>query len=66
MKPIKFNKLYTTEQIIKKISHGECLECNGSIDKSFNYTYRWRVPLCKKCRMLYLNKETKKILHFEQ
>lgn len=53
---------FSIEQIIINISRGACLKCNKNIDKSFNYSYRWRIPLCKECRMEELDKQTKEFL----
>ena len=51
------NKSYKLKEIVNKISRGECLSCGKNIDKSFNYAYRWRLPLCKKCRILMLKND---------
>lgn len=58
-------KRFSKEEIIEIIdaaSHSKCLWCWQDIDKSFNHAYRWRVPLCKKCRLDFLEEDSKGIL----
>lgn len=41
------DKQLTIKEVIEKIGKAECLSCGKNIDKD----YRWRIPLCKKCRI---------------
>lgn len=47
--------------IITKIIEGECLLCKIDINEETGYE-KWDIPLCKKHRQEYLDKEAKKLL----
>ncbi len=46
------------KEIIESIATSKCLWCWQNIDESFNHSYRWRIPLCKNCRIDFLEEET--------
>ena len=54
------------KQIIESIARSECLWCWQNIDKSFKHSYRWRIPLCKNCRVDFLEEETEDILRIKK
>ena len=41
-------------EVLDKILHSECLNCGKNINNSFNNSYKWKVPLCRDCRMIFL------------
>ncbi len=43
------DKQLTLKEILKKIINAECISCGEDINKEISY--RWRIPLCKKCRI---------------
>ena len=43
------NKQLTIKEILEKIGKAECLNCGGNINKTISY--KWRIPLCRKCRI---------------
>lgn len=55
-----YEATFSLEFVIKKMSLGECLLCETNVRKEFNREFH--ILLCKKHRMEYLDKETKKIL----
>ena len=59
---MKKEKKYTIIEIANALKSRRCLNCKGDIDKSFNYKYKWTVPLCKKCRLKYLKELKWKII----
>lgn len=47
--------IFTIKQIIGYITKSLCLDCRKDINKSFNHSYKWTIPLCKPCRIKYLD-----------
>ena len=50
-------KKYNISQIAIALKTKRCLDCNEDIDKSFYYTYKWTLPVCRKCRIKHLRLE---------
>jgi len=47
------------KEVLEKILHSECLNCGKNIDDSFKHSYRWKLPICKKCRIIFLEESMK-------
>ena len=56
------NKKYSIGEIASAFRTRRCLNCKEDIDKSFNYKYKWNLPLCKKCRKKELDEMMKEDL----
>ena len=55
------NKKLKLLEVLERISKGECLNCLNNIGASFHNTYRWRTPLCRKCRQEYFDEALEKV-----
>jgi len=42
-------KQLTIKEVLEKIVKAECISCGADINKTIQY--RWRIPLCRKCRI---------------
>ncbi len=50
-------KKYNLSQIAISLKMKQCLDCREDIDKSFDYKYKWTLPVCRKCRLKHLRLE---------
>jgi len=56
----KYATTFSLEFIIKKIALRECLLCETNLDENIGKE-KWHIPLCKKHRNEYLEKEFKEL-----
>jgi len=45
------------KEVLDKIIHAECLNCGENIDVSFKHSYKWKLPLCRDCRLIFLKEQ---------
>ena len=47
------------KEVLDKIIHSECLNCGKDIEVSFKHSYKWKLPLCRDCRIIFLEEDMK-------
>lgn len=56
---LRIHNLFSLDFIVSRTSRSLCLLCKTNLDKTIGFA-KWHIPLCKKHRMGFLNKQTPK------
>lgn len=49
---MKMDKQLNLKEVIEKVVRNKCISCGTHLNKPISY--RWKVPLCRKCRLEFL------------